>query len=220
MRRYESVIIVDPDLPEEDRDGLFQKLTDLIAQNSGFLVDIDAWGNRKLAYEIRKKPRGFYARFDFCGTGALVDELERNLRIDDRYLKYMTVLLDREVDLDALKAAKAEAEAEKAAAKEAAAKEAAAKEAAAKEAAAKEAAAAKAAAEAEATPSEATEAAPEDSAPGDSETPEPTDISEEAAPETASPEEAQTDPEEAASAAAEEAVATTEETTEPESKEA
>jgi len=210
MRRYESVIIVDPDLPEEDRDGLFQKLTDLIAQNSGFLVDIDAWGNRKLAYEIRKKPRGFYARFDFCGTGAFVDELERNLRIDDRYLKYMTVLLDREVDLDALKAAKAEAEAEKAAAKEAAAKE----------AAAKEAAAAKAAAEAEATPSEATEAAPEDSAPGDSETPEPTDISEEAAPETASPEEAQTDPEEAASAAAEEAVATTEETTEPESKEA
>ena len=116
MRRYESVIIVDPDLPEEGRDGLFQKLSDLIAQNSGFLVDIDTWGNRKLAYEIRKKPRGFYIRLDYCGIGALVDELERNLRIDDRFLKYMTVLLDREADVEALKAAKAQAEAEKAAA--------------------------------------------------------------------------------------------------------
>lgn len=116
MRRYESVIILDPDLPEEAREGLFQKLSDLIAQQGGFLVDTDVWGNRKLAYEIRKKPRGFYVRFDFCGTGALVDELERNLRIDDRFLKYMTVLLDREVDLEALKAAKAEEEAEKAAA--------------------------------------------------------------------------------------------------------
>jgi len=215
MRRYESVIIVDPDLPEEDRDGLFQKLSDLIAQNSGFLVDIDAWGNRKLAYEIRKKPRGYYARFDYCGTGALVDELERNLRIDDRFLKYMTVLLDREIDLDALKAAKAEADAEKAAAKEAAEKEAAARKAAAEKAAAEAAAA-----EAENAAGEADESATEDSISEAADTPEAAEPSEETAPEQASPEEDQTGSEEAASAAAEEAVAPAEEPTETESKEA
>lgn len=210
MRRYESVIIVDPDLPEENRDGLFQKLSDLIAQNSGFLVDIDAWGNRKLAYEIRKKPRGYYARFDFCGTGALVDELERNLRIDDRFLKYMTVMLDREVDLEALKAAKAEADAEKAAAKEAAEKE----------AAARKAAAEKAAAEAEKAASEAAEPATEDSISEVADTPEAPDTSEETAPKAASPEEGQTDATDDAPPAAEEAAATGEDTTEPESKEA
>ena len=210
MRRYESVIIVDPDLPEENRDGLFQKLSDLIAQNSGFLVDIDAWGNRKLAYEIRKKPRGYYARFDFCGTGALVDELERNLRIDDRFLKYMTVMLDREVDLEALKAAKAEADAEKAAAKEAAEKE----------AAARKAAAEKAAAEAEKAASEAAEPATEDSISEAADTPEAPGTSEETAPKAASPEEGQTDATDDAPPAAEEAAATGEDTTEPESKEA
>ena len=210
MRRYESVIIVDPDLPEENRDGLFQKLSDLIAQNSGFLVDIDAWGNRKLAYEIRKKPRGYYARFDFCGTGALVDELERNLRIDDRFLKYMTVMLDREVDLEALKAAKAEADAEKAAAKEAAEKE----------AAARKAAAEKAAAEAEKAASEAAEPSTEDSISEAADTPEAPDTAEETAPKAALPEEGQTDAEEDAPPAAEEAAATGEDTTEPESKEA
>ena len=198
MRRYETVFILDPDLPEEARDGLFQKLSDLIAQQGGFLVDIDVWGNRKLAYEIRKKPRGFYVRLDFCGTGALVDELERNLRIDDRFLKYMTVLLDREVDLEALKAAKAE----KAAAKETAAK-------------------AAAAAEAPAAEAEAAESGPEPSAPtADTGTPEETDTSDETAPETASAEEDQTDSEEAAPAVAEESVAAAEEPTETESKEA
>lgn len=206
MRRYESVIILDPDLPEEARDGLLQKLSDLIAQHSGFLVDIDAWGNRKLAYEIRKKPRGFYARFDFCGTGALVDELERNLRIDDRFLKYMTVILDREADLDALKAAKAEAEAKKVAAKEAAEKEAAAR---------------KAAAEAEKSATKEAESAPVVTAPAAAaEAPEESDSSDKTAPEAASEAEVPTDSEEAASAVAEEAVATAGESTETDSKEA
>jgi len=205
MRRYESVIILDPDLPEEARDGLLQKLSDLIAQHGGFLVDIDAWGNRKLAYEIRKKPRGFYTRFDFCGTGALVDELERNLRIDDRFLKYMTVLLDREADVDALKAAKAEAEAKKAAAKEAAEKEATAK---------------KAAAEAERSAAKKTESAPEETVTADAaEAPEASDTSAETAPEAISEAEIPTDSKEA-SALAEEAAATADEPTETESKEA
>ena len=59
----------------------------------------------------RKKNRGHYVRFDFCGDGALIQEMERFYRIDDRVMKFMTVLLDADADLDAIKADLAEKEA-------------------------------------------------------------------------------------------------------------
>ena len=61
----------------------------------------------------RKKKRGYYVRLYYCGTGPLVNEIERFFRIDDRVLKYMTVLLEEDVDLESLKAELARAETEK-----------------------------------------------------------------------------------------------------------
>ena len=103
MRRYETIFIVDNDLSEEDRSPIFEKLKDLIQQHSGLLVMVDEWGSKKLAYEIKKKARGYYVRLDYCGSGNLVNEIERFFRIDDRILKYMTVLLDKNVDIEAVK---------------------------------------------------------------------------------------------------------------------
>jgi len=71
---------------------------------------MDEWGSKKLAYEIKKKKRGYYFRLDFCGTGPLVDEMERFFKIDDRILKYMTVLLEKDADLEKLKEERAELE--------------------------------------------------------------------------------------------------------------
>ncbi len=110
MRRYETIFIVDPDLSEEERSPLFERLKPLFPQLDGFLVMVDEWGTKKLAYEIKKKKRGYYVRLDYCGTGPLVSEIERFFRIDDRVLKYMTVLLEEDVDLESLKAELAEAE--------------------------------------------------------------------------------------------------------------
>lgn len=110
MRRYETIVISDPDLSDEDREAFFKKNKDLISQGGGFLVNFDPWGVQKLAYEIRKKPRGHYLRLDFCGAGPLVSELERSFRIDDRVLKYMTVLLEENADVESLKAQTAELE--------------------------------------------------------------------------------------------------------------
>ena len=103
MRRYETFVIIDPDISEEERDPVIERIKDLISKENGFLVKNDVWGMRKLAYVIKKKPRGFYLRIDFCGTGPLVDEMERFFRIDDRVMKYMTVMLDREVDIEKIK---------------------------------------------------------------------------------------------------------------------
>ncbi len=113
MRRYETIFIIDPDLSNEERNPVVEKLQEIINQHGGFLVITNEWGSKKLAYEVKKKIRGYYIRIDYCGTGKLVNEIERFFRIDDRVMKYMTVLLEREVDVEKIKEEKAKSELEK-----------------------------------------------------------------------------------------------------------
>ncbi len=65
MRRYETFVIIDPDISQEERDPLIERVQELISRMDGFLVFTDVWGEKKLAYEIRKKERGYYVRFDY-----------------------------------------------------------------------------------------------------------------------------------------------------------
>ncbi len=102
MRRYETIFIADSDINEKDRKGLFDKFIRLIAKENGILVEFDEWGNKKLAYTINKKMHGYYVCITYGGTGALVTELERNFRIDDKILKFMTILLEKNVDPETL----------------------------------------------------------------------------------------------------------------------
>ncbi|MGA6926115.1 MAG: 30S ribosomal protein S6 [Desulfosarcina sp.] len=118
MKRYETIVIIDPDLSKEAEAPILERVNDLIPQYKGFLIETDDWGTKKLAYDIREKNRGHYVRLDFCGDGALIDEMERFFRIDDKVMKFMTILLDENADLEAIKAeiaekatAKAQAEA-------------------------------------------------------------------------------------------------------------
>ena len=104
MRRYETTVIVDPDISEEDRSALFDRVKEIIVQQQGTLIEEEFWGTKKLAYEIRKKPRGYYARYDYCGMGPLVSELERFFRIDDRLMKYLTVQLNADADVEKIQA--------------------------------------------------------------------------------------------------------------------
>ncbi len=104
MRRYETMVIVDPDLSSEKREPLFERMEETISQQGGALIVRDDWGPRKLAYEIKKRTRGHYVRFDYCGDGELVSELERFCRIDDRVMKYMTIQLADQADPEAIKA--------------------------------------------------------------------------------------------------------------------
>jgi len=122
MRRYETFIILDPDLSEEGRTPVIKRVEEIITEHNGLLVQVDEWGNRKLAYEVKKKARGYYVRFDFCGDATLVNEMERFFRINDSVMKFMTVLLDKEIDLEKVKEEAAAIEAEKKRSKETAKK--------------------------------------------------------------------------------------------------
>ncbi len=102
MRRYETIVISDPDMTDDERKGFFEHIKNLIPQHRGALIEFDEWGDRRLAYNIKKKGRGYYVRIHFGGDGALVAEMERQFRIDERVMKYMTVLLEKESDIQLL----------------------------------------------------------------------------------------------------------------------
>jgi small subunit ribosomal protein S6 len=120
MRKYETVVISDPDLQDQTRTELFDKIRNIIARENGIFLDLDDWGSKKMAYEIRKKLRGHYACLTYGGTGDLVKELERNLRLTDDVMKFMTILISDAVTAESLAQELKDAEDAKAAAADAA----------------------------------------------------------------------------------------------------
>jgi small subunit ribosomal protein S6 len=99
LRRYETVVIVPADLSDDDITSLIERYKSIISNQKGLVVKVEKWGKRKLAYEIKKHNKGFYMLIDFAGQSAVVAELERNLKIDDKILKFMTVKKNDQVIL-------------------------------------------------------------------------------------------------------------------------
>ncbi len=96
IRKYETIYIVKPDLAEDELKALTDKVQDVISGNGGELKRLEDWGIRKLAYVIKKSPRGRYVYLRYDGVETLVAELERRLRLDDRILRYLTVKIEKE----------------------------------------------------------------------------------------------------------------------------
>ena len=90
MNKYESVIIINPSVNDEGIKALIKKYTDII-NNEGKVESAEELGKRRLAYEIMKNKEGFYVVFNFEAKPELIAELERNYRIDDSVMKFITV---------------------------------------------------------------------------------------------------------------------------------
>jgi small subunit ribosomal protein S6 len=94
MRKYETIFILDPDLEEEQAQSTIEKVKGIITQTNGEILKVEDWGKRKLAYEVKKKPKGHYILIHFLGSPALLSELERNFRVMDSVIKFQSVRLD------------------------------------------------------------------------------------------------------------------------------
>ncbi|MEI7637753.1 MAG: 30S ribosomal protein S6 [Syntrophus sp. (in: bacteria)] len=103
-RRYETIFITPADIPDEELHTLIERYSAIITGRKGILVKVEKWGKRKLAYEIKKHLRGYYILLDFAGQTDIVNEMERNFKIDDKILKYMTIKKEDAVDLKVLEA--------------------------------------------------------------------------------------------------------------------
>lgn len=91
MRRYDLIFIVHPDLNEEELKTVTDRYTQIIIAQKGTIIKTEDWGKRRLAYEINKQSKGNYILVDFYGPGTVIREVERNLKIDDKILKFLTV---------------------------------------------------------------------------------------------------------------------------------
>ena len=90
MNKYESVIIINPAIDEEAVKALTENYTAMI-NNDGKVEKVDILGKKKLAYEVKKNKEGYYAIFYFEANPELITELERNFRISDDVIKFMTI---------------------------------------------------------------------------------------------------------------------------------
>ncbi len=113
MKRYETIFITHPELSEEDHAELEKKLRSTVATWKGDIIKLEDWGAKKLGYEIHKNSRGRYFLLDYLAAADLVRELERNLRLNDRVLKFQTVKIDERTPSDPPKKSKEAPPAEK-----------------------------------------------------------------------------------------------------------
>lgn len=96
-REYETIYVLRPDAGREASEGISSRVLDVISKQRGALTRVENWGYRKLAYPVKKHGRGVYVYLKYVGDGALVAELERNLRIQDAVLKFQTVKISDQV---------------------------------------------------------------------------------------------------------------------------
>ena len=90
MNKYESVIIINPSVDEDKVKELTTKFTDMINED-GKVEKVDNLGKKKLAYPVKKNAEGYYVVFYFTANPSIIAELERNYRITDDVIKFMTI---------------------------------------------------------------------------------------------------------------------------------
>lgn len=117
VREYEFTLITNGQLNDADTSTLLAKYEGLLTAAGGEILKKDVWGNKKLAYPIKKHFRGHYVCYDLVAVPDSISEAERLMKIDDNVLRYLNVKLSDSVDVDARKAelVKAEVKAEQAA---------------------------------------------------------------------------------------------------------
>jgi len=86
---YEILLMLDPELPGERQEEIVKRTRDLVEKGGGTWAGQDAWGRRKLAYEIDKKGEGVYHLLTFSAEAETLDEISRVLKIDDSVMRHL-----------------------------------------------------------------------------------------------------------------------------------
>ena len=95
-RQYELVYILPPDTTEQQVTELHEQLEAVVSRMSGQIEKTENWGRRKLAYEIGHNKEGVYVLDVITGSGELMKELDRRLRVMDQVVRHIVVRVDHE----------------------------------------------------------------------------------------------------------------------------
>lgn len=100
-REYETIYILRPNTPNEQVAEINTRVKGIIEGMSGKILKVDNWGKRRLAYEVAKERKGIYLYWLYLAQPGVVEETERNLRMLDSVIRYLTVKVDEDVDVEA-----------------------------------------------------------------------------------------------------------------------
>ena len=105
QNEYEVVFITSAELGEDQYNAVLGKVTETISKYEGTVLVQESWGRRKFAYPIRKQNYGMYTLVDFVGPAELPKELTRLSRLDDKFMRLVTVKIEDRVDANVAKEA-------------------------------------------------------------------------------------------------------------------
>jgi small subunit ribosomal protein S6 len=92
--QYELTYVISGVVQQNQVDDIVRKVNHLVENNGGDVLEVDEWGNQRLAYEIDRKRSGYYVNMYFKAPGSLIQRLERELQINDDVLRYLTLRMD------------------------------------------------------------------------------------------------------------------------------
>jgi small subunit ribosomal protein S6 len=96
-RTYEILFIADPNLGEPEVDALAAQVQGFVEKDGGKLQKMEKWGKKRLAYVVRRHREGYYVLLVVEGTGAMVKEVERRIKVTDGIIRFLTVRVDEEL---------------------------------------------------------------------------------------------------------------------------
>ena len=100
-REYETIYILRPNTANDGVAEVNTRIKNVIESMGGKVLKVDNWGKRRLAYEVAKERKGIYLYWRYLATSGVVEEAERNLRMLDNVVRYMTVKVDVDVNPEA-----------------------------------------------------------------------------------------------------------------------
>lgn len=100
-REYETIYILRPNTPNEGVAEVNTRVKGIIESMGGKILKVDNWGKRRLAYEVAKERKGIYLYWLYLASPGVVEETERNLRMLDSVIRYLTVKVDENIDVSA-----------------------------------------------------------------------------------------------------------------------
>jgi small subunit ribosomal protein S6 len=101
-REYETIYILRPTVKADEAAKVAERIVEVVDRLGGKITQVDNWGSRKLAYKIAKFSRGIYVYVKYVGFSDMVAEIERNLRLLEPVIRFQTIQLRDEVDIDAI----------------------------------------------------------------------------------------------------------------------
>ena len=93
---YESAVLINAALDDEAIKNLIGRIKETISTNGGEILEVEDWGRKRLAYQVKKSKIGYYAIFRFNSPPDLIPKLERYYQLDETILRYLTITLSKE----------------------------------------------------------------------------------------------------------------------------